>query len=157
MRGFGVGRSWRSLKPEPPCCAAQGPGKKWEHLPVNKNGKVERQPIHVKLGDTVQVIAGKDKGKVGKVIKVQPLGPHFSRGCGMDALSMSFNNQDKARSNERRPKSSYTAPCWVALSHLLVERLACIDKSWAVQSLAKLAPLSLARQLDNRACTGRSS
>jgi large subunit ribosomal protein L24 len=28
--------------------------------------------MHVKLGDTVQVIAGKDKGKVGEVIKALP-------------------------------------------------------------------------------------
>ncbi|MFH7025150.1 MAG: 50S ribosomal protein L24 [Heteroscytonema crispum UTEX LB 1556] len=28
--------------------------------------------MHVKLGDTVQVIAGKDKGKVGEIIKALP-------------------------------------------------------------------------------------
>ncbi|MGD1940214.1 MAG: 50S ribosomal protein L24 [Leptolyngbyaceae cyanobacterium] len=28
--------------------------------------------MHVKSGDTVQVIAGKDKGKVGEVLKVMP-------------------------------------------------------------------------------------
>jgi large subunit ribosomal protein L24 len=28
--------------------------------------------MHVKTGDTVQVIAGKDKGKVGEVIKALP-------------------------------------------------------------------------------------
>ena len=32
-----------------------GPGKRWEHYPVNKNGNVVRQPMHVRLGDTVQV------------------------------------------------------------------------------------------------------
>ncbi|CAL8462679.1 g2212 [Coccomyxa elongata] len=47
-----------------------GPGKKWEHYELNKNGKPLRIPMHVRTGDTVQVIAGKDKGKVGEVTKV---------------------------------------------------------------------------------------
>jgi hypothetical protein len=33
----------------------QGPGKKWEHLEVNKNGKPVRVSMHVRLGDTVKV------------------------------------------------------------------------------------------------------
>ena len=32
----------------------------------------EKQKIHVKTGDTVVVISGKDKGKVGKVKEVFP-------------------------------------------------------------------------------------
>jgi large subunit ribosomal protein L24 len=32
-----------------------------------------RQKMHVKKGDTVQVISGKDKAKVGEVLKVIPL------------------------------------------------------------------------------------
>lgn len=32
----------------------------------------EKQNIHVKTGDTVVVISGKDKGKVGKISKVFP-------------------------------------------------------------------------------------
>ena len=48
----------------------QGPGKKWESYDLNKNGKPVRIPMHVKTGDTVVVIAGKDKGKVGEVSKV---------------------------------------------------------------------------------------
>lgn len=31
-----------------------------------------RPKVHVKKGDTVMVIAGKDKGKIGKVIRVIP-------------------------------------------------------------------------------------
>ncbi|MDA0211486.1 MULTISPECIES: 50S ribosomal protein L24 [unclassified Desertifilum] len=31
-----------------------------------------RQKMHVKKGDTVQVIAGKDKGKVGEVLETLP-------------------------------------------------------------------------------------
>ena len=37
---------------------------------MNKNKKVVRVQMHVKKGDTVQVIAGSDKGKVGEVSKV---------------------------------------------------------------------------------------
>ncbi|AGY58878.1 50S ribosomal protein L24 [Gloeobacter kilaueensis] len=37
----------------------------------NGSGKT-RHKLHVKKGDTVQVIAGKDKGKVGKVTTVLP-------------------------------------------------------------------------------------
>nr|BBK20557.1 ribosomal protein L24 [Cryptomonas sp. SAG 977-2f] len=31
---------------------------------------VQRPSLHVKKGDTVQVISGKDKGKVGEIIKI---------------------------------------------------------------------------------------
>lgn len=33
----------------------QGPGKKWEHLELNKNGKPQRVSMHVLKGDTVKV------------------------------------------------------------------------------------------------------
>lgn len=36
------------------------------------SGKQKRSKVHVKKGDTVQVIAGKDKGKVGEVLTVLP-------------------------------------------------------------------------------------
>merc|ERR1712118_132629 len=49
-----------------------GPGKRWEHIPTNKNGKPPRQTMHVKKGDTVLVIAGNDKGKIGAVTTVYP-------------------------------------------------------------------------------------
>ena len=48
----------------------QGPGKTWEHLPLTKNGKPQFVKMHVKTGDLVKVIAGKDKGKVGKITNV---------------------------------------------------------------------------------------
>ncbi len=47
-----------------------GGGRKWEHYELTPSGKAVRIPMHVKKGDTVQVIAGKDKGKVGTIIKV---------------------------------------------------------------------------------------
>eukprot|EP00873_Tetraselmis_striata_P001151 jgi/Tetstr1/421415/TSEL_012364.t1 len=47
-----------------------GPGKDWEKIPLNKNGKPLKVKMHVKTGDTVVVVAGKDKGKVSEVVKV---------------------------------------------------------------------------------------
>ncbi len=44
------------------------PGK----IQVNANGKAVRFKMHVKTGDTVQVISGRDKGKVGKIVRVFP-------------------------------------------------------------------------------------
>lgn len=37
-----------------------------------KNTKPQRQKMHVKKGDTVQVITGRDKGKVGEILKTIP-------------------------------------------------------------------------------------
>lgn len=36
------------------------------------SGKPQPQKMHVKKGDTVQVITGRDKGKVGEVLKTIP-------------------------------------------------------------------------------------
>lgn len=47
-----------------------GGGKKWEHTEVNKNGKPVKVKMHVKKGDLVQVIAGKDKGTVAEIERV---------------------------------------------------------------------------------------
>lgn len=48
----------------------QGPGKKWEHYNLNKNGKPIRLPMHVQRGDMVQIISGAEKGKTGKITNV---------------------------------------------------------------------------------------
>ena len=48
----------------------QGPLKKWETYPLTANGKPLRNPMPMKTGDTVKIISGHDKGKVGKVTKV---------------------------------------------------------------------------------------
>ena len=46
-------------------------GKKWVKPEINQNtGKAKRKEMHVREGDTVKVISGKDKGKVGEVVKV---------------------------------------------------------------------------------------
>mmetsp|Transcript_1602 Transcript_1602/g.3602 ORF Transcript_1602/g.3602 Transcript_1602/m.3602 type:complete len:170 (-) Transcript_1602:561-1070(-) len=47
-----------------------GGGKKWKHTPLTPNGKPEKVKMHIKKGDTVQIVAGKDKGKVGTVVRV---------------------------------------------------------------------------------------
>ncbi|NEP04063.1 MULTISPECIES: 50S ribosomal protein L24 [Okeania] len=39
---------------------------------MSAQGKPIRYKMHVKKGDTVQIIAGKDKGKVGEILKVLP-------------------------------------------------------------------------------------
>ncbi|KAK9808800.1 hypothetical protein WJX72_003920 [[Myrmecia] bisecta] len=57
---------------QPTVAGLIGPGKRWEHYELNKNHNVVRKPMHVKKGDTVQVIAGSDKGKVGEIEKVIP-------------------------------------------------------------------------------------
>ena len=41
-------------------------------MPVKKQDAPKRYKMHVKKGDTVQVIAGKDKGKIGEVIRAIP-------------------------------------------------------------------------------------
>jgi large subunit ribosomal protein L24 len=38
----------------------------------------QRQKMHVKKGDVVQVIAGSDKGKVGEILRALP---QEKRGC----------------------------------------------------------------------------
>jgi large subunit ribosomal protein L24 len=43
---------------------------------TNKSNKATRYKMHVKKGDTVQVITGKDKGKVGEVTQVFPKTSH---------------------------------------------------------------------------------
>ncbi|MFB2833981.1 50S ribosomal protein L24 [Floridanema evergladense] len=37
-----------------------------------KKAQKERTKMHVKKGDTVQIISGKDKGKVGEIIRAIP-------------------------------------------------------------------------------------
>jgi ribosomal protein L24 len=43
---------------------------RWERKKVKDNSLPVRQTLHVKVGDTVQVIAGSDKKKVGEVVKI---------------------------------------------------------------------------------------
>lgn len=52
------------------CYIVQGPGKKWEHYETTKNGKTVRPAMHIRKGDTVQIITGKDKGKIGQITQV---------------------------------------------------------------------------------------
>eukprot|EP00897_Mesotaenium_endlicherianum_P007391 jgi/Mesen1/6680/ME000343S05852 len=44
--------------------------KRWETIKVKPNGLPVKLKLHVKVGDTVQVIAGSDKGKVTEVVQV---------------------------------------------------------------------------------------
>lgn len=59
--------SVRNTRQVGPICAV----KKWIKPDINPNtGKAVRIDVHVKQGDTVKIISGKDKGKVGAVLKV---------------------------------------------------------------------------------------
>jgi large subunit ribosomal protein L24 len=73
--GTGISAPQCSIRVKAParlhvCAGLIGPGKKWEHYPQNKNKKVIRPPMHVRNGDTVQIISGKDKGKIGEITAV---------------------------------------------------------------------------------------
>ena len=46
--------------------------KRWKRPEVNKNGTVVKKDMHVTVGDTVQVIAGADKGTVTEVTAIRP-------------------------------------------------------------------------------------
>ena len=63
---FNVGGSGRCAVVEVNCL------KRWKRPKMGKNGKFVKQPMHVSVGDTVQVIAGSDKGKVTGVTAVRP-------------------------------------------------------------------------------------
>eukprot|EP00241_Pyramimonas_parkeae_P007442 CAMPEP_0114250142 /NCGR_PEP_ID=MMETSP0058-20121206/14538_1 /TAXON_ID=36894 /ORGANISM="Pyramimonas parkeae, CCMP726" /LENGTH=163 /DNA_ID=CAMNT_0001363775 /DNA_START=96 /DNA_END=587 /DNA_ORIENTATION=+ len=63
---FNQTRVARAVTPLPTTMMA----KRWIKQPLNANGKPIRIKMHVKKGDTVQVIAGKDKGKVSEVTEV---------------------------------------------------------------------------------------
>ncbi|MEW5299787.1 MAG: hypothetical protein WDW38_010877 [Sanguina aurantia] len=49
-----------------------GGGRKWDYAELTPNGRAVRIDMHVKKGDYVQVIAGKDKGLIGNIIQVLP-------------------------------------------------------------------------------------
>ena len=55
--------------------------KDWEHYKLNKNGNPLPYKMHVKIGDTVKVIRGTDKGKVGSVKEVSPIFAGCRRKC----------------------------------------------------------------------------
>ena len=46
--------------------------RKWKRPQLGANGRYVKQPMHVVVGDTVQVVAGSDKGKVTEVTAVRP-------------------------------------------------------------------------------------
>ena len=63
--------------------------KDWEHYKLGKNGKPLVHPMHVHTGDTVKVISGVDKGKVGTVKKVSPL-KHIADFCCSCSCTVSY-------------------------------------------------------------------
>lgn len=44
--------------------------KRWERKECKPNSLPVLQKMHVKVGDTIKVIAGREKGKIGQIIRV---------------------------------------------------------------------------------------
>lgn len=55
--------------PEKPCLIVMKL-KRWERKECKENSLPVLHKMHVKVGDTIQVIAGDDKGKVGEITKI---------------------------------------------------------------------------------------
>lgn len=52
--------------------------------------------LHVKTGDTVQIISGKDKGKTGKILEVSPKEQKvIVEGCNMVTKHVKAKRQDQ--------------------------------------------------------------
>eukprot|EP01025_Chloroclados_australasicus_P027953 TRINITY_DN2766_c0_g1_i1.p1 TRINITY_DN2766_c0_g1~~TRINITY_DN2766_c0_g1_i1.p1 ORF type:complete len:220 (+),score=7.52 TRINITY_DN2766_c0_g1_i1:53-712(+) len=63
---------------------------------INKNGKLERYKMHVRSGDVVVVITGKDKGKVSTVEKVNTTeGMIIVKDVNMSTRYMKPQNKDE--------------------------------------------------------------
>ncbi|KAJ6950369.1 50S ribosomal protein L24 [Populus alba x Populus x berolinensis] len=55
--------------PEKPCLIVMKI-KRWERKECKENSLPVLHKMHVKVGDTIQVIAGDDKGKIGEITKI---------------------------------------------------------------------------------------
>ncbi|KAL3612580.1 hypothetical protein D5086_003600 [Populus alba] len=55
--------------PEKPCLIVMKL-KRWERKECKENSLPVLHKMHVKVGDTIQVIAGDDKGKIGEITKI---------------------------------------------------------------------------------------
>ena len=98
----------RSLPDHPGACLTsplplplQGPGKKWEHYDLTANGKPVRHKLHVRKGDTVQVIAGSDKGKVGKITSVVTKTGHVV----VEGINIKARERERQRDRERQTET----------------------------------------------------
>lgn len=81
----------------PRVLAPQGPGKKWEHYDLNANAKPVRVRMHVQTGDTVQVIAGSDKGKIGKIVRLNTkLGEVLIEGVNIKTKHVKPQGEDES-------------------------------------------------------------
>merc|ERR1712174_130133 len=79
--------------------------KKWIKPEVNKNtGKAVRKEMHVREGDTVKVISGKDKGKVGEVVKVYRKGLKAGKILVDDVNLMKKTQKPRQGSEEEKGK-----------------------------------------------------
>ncbi|CAA7049193.1 unnamed protein product [Microthlaspi erraticum] len=58
------------VKPAENPCLVQAKLKRWERKECKPNSLPVLHKMHVKFGDTVKVISGRDKGKIGEVTKI---------------------------------------------------------------------------------------
>lgn len=72
------------------------------------------QKVKIKTGDTVMAIAGKDKGKTGKVLQVFPKEYRAS----VEGINMAVKHLRPRRNGEKGQKIQYPAP--IHLSNLMI-------------------------------------
>lgn len=70
--------------------------------------------VHVKKGDTVVILSGKDKGKKGKVLEVSPVEQKvIVEGCNMVTKHVKPRRMgEPAASSKRKPPCMLVKLCW---------------------------------------------
>ncbi|WIA41560.1 hypothetical protein OEZ86_008926 [Tetradesmus obliquus] len=80
-----------------------GGGKAWERTETNQNGKPVKVKMHVKKGDIVQVVSGKDKGTVAEVEKViSTRGMVVVKGVNITVRNVSPRSKDEQGQQKRQ-------------------------------------------------------
>ncbi len=81
---------------------------------MNKNNTAVK-PMKVRKGDTVEIIAGKDKGKRGKIIHAMPKQTRVMiEGCNMVIRHQKSTNQNRAMPESQTGRISKPAPLHVS-------------------------------------------
>lgn len=62
--------SFETMRLEDDLCVLRFQLKRWERKECKPNSLPILHKMHVKFGDTVKVISGRDKGKIGEVTKI---------------------------------------------------------------------------------------
>jgi len=81
---------------------------------VNNNSTAVK-PMKVRKGDTVEIIAGKDKGKRGKIIHAMPKNSRVMvDGCNLVIRHQKVNQMNRAMPNSQTGRISKPAPLHVS-------------------------------------------